>query len=481
MKKGFAALALLASYIGACQTDQEIPKEENLGIVKQPVGVGYFNNNTAFLDVKYVELDGVDPNPYRDQAYLDSTLQKLWDRKVRTLVITRAKVTRLGYLREEWGDTPANASSLPAAGFSDLLDKIKVWEDANAKTFEIYAMVQVRAVCKNGTAYTGNHANCTTDNTYANLGDAAVRSTLKNQILTWLHNPAGPPQGSALVINNRRLNGVMMDMEPGGDPGTGDTGISPQNIVNQRQVLADLRAQYGGNALIATATPKYACKKIGTTMTGNVYDGQNCVNGPFSWGLATFWWTAKYADLQIAMVYDTGVTMFSNPNYYQIAKANAYYGSMSVSGEIYRAMWQNDPHDWSVTLPTGRKPQFQIGFAAYDDDPTAPNHYMHAENIANGAQGALDGYSLLPFLCWSGSNQTACNWYTAPYQRTLQYTQGAAVWKHRSGISCERTVPVDTQPCDPPNGVAKWDNDSTDLSTPSNPDWFWWKTYWSGP
>jgi hypothetical protein len=253
-----------------------------------------------------------------------------------------------------------------------FLDQVNAYENANRVMFTL--MPYLNGYSLQDTAHAANLR--------LDLDNPAVRAQIVAECGKYVS--ANVP-GSYVKGSMREFDGVVLDIEPAGDPAF---------FASFKTLMAEIRASFDGmglrNKKIAVAAPQYTDR----TPKPN-----------WGWNSSDYHYIARYVNDVIAMTYDSGLKDESQYQTWMNDQTTRIL--QAVSG----AAWNFDeihPKPTNGVRVLIGLPGFYTLTSSHDPD---------VENVAHGAPGVLDGLSLL-----ESKDLTS-----------LSYFQGATMYTHDGG------------------------------------------------
>jgi hypothetical protein len=217
------------------------------------------------------------------------------------------------------------------------------------------------------------------------LENPAVRARIVTECQRYVS--ANVP-GSYVAGSARAFDGVVLDLEPAGDPAF---------LASLKILLAEIRASFDGmglrNKKIGFAAPQYT-------------DRVPKPNG--GWNASDYYYMARYLNYVVAMTYDSGLQ--DESKYRPWLSDQTTHIVQAVSG----AAWN---FDMTHPRPTNGV-RVLVGLPGYHTITKA--HNPDVENVVHGAAGVLDGLSLLALL---------------KDRVSLGHFQGVTMYAHDGGAS----------------------------------------------
>lgn len=216
------------------------------------------------------------------------------------------------------------------------------------------------------------------------LSKAEVRANIVAECLRYVSNrvPGGYVR-SLLKEPLREFDGVVIDIEPAGDPAF---------FASLKKLMEEIRFAFDAKGLtekkIGVAAPQYTAK----TPKPN-----------WGWNASDYYYMARYVDYVIAMTYDSGL---DKPEYQSWMADQTTHILQAVSG----AAWGFDK---AHPQPIHHVKVF-LGLPGFYTQTRA--HDPKVENVAQGAPGILAGLA-------------------ATHAKSRQYFQGAAMYAHDGGAA----------------------------------------------
>jgi hypothetical protein len=253
-----------------------------------------------------------------------------------------------------------------------FLDQVSGYETANRRTFTV--MPYLNAYSPEDHSHPANLR--------LDLTDPAVRANVVAECARYVSNKA---PGSYVAGAARAFDGIVIDIEPAGDPAF---------FASLKTLMADIRVSFDRaglrNKKIGVAAPQFTARSPKPN---------------WGWDSSDYYYIARYVDYVIAMTYDSSLTDESR---YQpwIAEQTAHI-LQAVSGAAWR-------FDSSHPKPTSGV-RVLIGLPGFYAVTKA--HDPEVESVAHGAAGIRDGLFLL----------------LSTDKLSLGYFQGAAMFSHDGG------------------------------------------------
>ena len=210
------------------------------------------------------------------------------------------------------------------------------------------------------------------------LSKAEVRKNIVEECLRYVSRHAS---GSYVRESPREFDGVVIDIEPAGDPAF---------FASLKKLMEEIRFAFDVKGLtekkVGVATPQYTSKMPKPN---------------WGWNSSDYYYMAKYVNYVIAMTYDSGL---DKPEYQSWMADQTIHILQAVSG----ATWKFD----ELHLQPSNDVKVLIGLPGFYTQTKA--HNPKVENVAQGAPGILAGL-------------------TAVDAKSRKYFQGAAMYAHDGG------------------------------------------------
>jgi hypothetical protein len=219
-------------------------------------------------------------------------------------------------------------------------------------------------------------------NLRVNLEDRAVRAHIVAECAKYVSTSV---PGSHVRGSKRVFDGIVLDIEPGGDPAF---------LASLKTLLAELRTSFLrmglANKKIGFAAPQYT---------------ERVPKPNWGWDSSDYHSVARYIDYVIAMTYDSGLK--DESKYQPWMKDQTTHILRAVSGAT-RDIDTAHPSPTNAVRVLIGLPGFQTVSKAHDPD---------VENVAHGAPGILEALALL----------------RSQDRTTLNYFQGVTMYTHDGG------------------------------------------------
>jgi len=344
MTRAFAVLIISAAGLQA-----------GLGSAQSHVNAGDYQQNASFLSRRFI-------SDSRNAAALTNDFLSKADKLYKTPLLfpNGGLLSSMGVL-----DHAPYAAKL-------FLDQASAYQTANRTTFTIMPYL-------NGYSLE-DHAHAA--KLRLDLNDPAVRANVVAECAKYVSNKA---PGSYVAGAARAFDGVVIDIEPAGDPAF---------FPSLKTLMADIRVSFDRaglrNKKIGVAAPQYT----GRSPKPN-----------WGWDSSDYYYIARYVNYVIAMTYDSSLT--DESRYRPWMSEQTTHILQAVSGAAWR-------FDTGHPRPTSGV-RVLIGLPGFYSVTKA--HNPEIESVAHGAAGIRDGLSLLQ-----------------PTDRvSLGYFQGAVMFSHDGG------------------------------------------------
>jgi hypothetical protein len=253
-----------------------------------------------------------------------------------------------------------------------FLDHVNAYEHANGASFTL--MPYLNGYTPQDTAHAANLR--------LDLENRTVRAHIVAECGRYIS--ANVP-GSYVVGSARPFDGIVLDLEPAGDPAF---------LASLKTLVAEIRVSFDGmglrNKKIGFAAPQYTDRSPKPN---------------WGWSSADFYDMARYVNHVIAMTYDSGLTDESKYEPWMSNQATRIL--QAVSG----ATWSFDA---THPKPTNGV-RVLVGLPGFSTPTKA--HNPDVENVVLGTAGIMDGLSQLK----------------SKDRASLSFFQGAAMYSHDGG------------------------------------------------